>query len=387
MKGHTLLQAVERVNRTYKDKPAGLIVDYIGIGEALAIAIKQYTKETQKDLSRPLPSEEEVVKLVYKKYKEISKLLEGINYTNWQKLNKEELMNLLNAAQDKISVDDKTKRKFIKTFIEIKKAYSLFPTNPEIFKLRDDIIFFEAVKNRIVILFPRVIPSLEVESAIKELVSKTVVLEDIKRLLDVGKIDILNEEFLKYVEELKFPNLRIEILRKLLAEKITVRIKCNPLRFSSFKERLEKTIRAYHARAISSAQVMEELIKIAKELRESEIEREKLGLTEEEIAFYDALALGKEYILSNEQLKNLAKELVTIIKKNLSIDWTKHESIKAKVRATVKRVLRVSGISPIKYPNTVKLIMDQAEVLYKEWPIIQVPYLTEFSTDFGIPLK
>jgi type I restriction enzyme R subunit len=387
MKGHTLLQAVERVNRTYKDKPAGLIVDYIGIGEALAIAIKQYTKETQKDLSRSLPSEEEVVKLVYKKYEEISKLLEGINYTNWQKLNKEELMNLLNAAQDKISVDDKTKRKFIKTFIEIKKAYSLFPTNPEIFKLRDDIIFFEAVKNRIVILFPRVIPSLEVESAIKKLVSKTVVLEDIKHLLDVGKIDILNEEFLKYVEELKFPNLRIEILRKLLAEKITVRVKCNPLRFSSFKERLEKTIRAYHARAISSAQVMEELIKIAKELRESEIEREKLGLTEEEIAFYDALALGKEYILSNEQLKNLAKELVTIIKKNLSIDWTKHESIKAKVRATVKRVLRVSGISPIKYPNTVKLIMDQAEVLYKEWPIIQVPYLTEFSTDFGIPLK
>jgi len=387
MKGHTLLQAVERVNRTYKDKPAGLIVDYIGIGEALAIAIKQYTKETQKDLSQSLPNEEEVVKFVYEKYKEIRGLLEGIDYTNWQKLNKEELINLLNAAQDKISVNDETKRRFIKAFVEMKKAFSLFPINPEIFKLRDDIIFFEAIKNRLVTLFPRAIPSLEVESAIKELVSKTVVLEDITRLLEMGKIDILNEEFLKHVGELEFPNLRVEILRKLLDEKIMMRIRRNPLRFSSFKERLEKTIRAYHARAISAAQVMEELIKIAKELKESEIEREKLGLTEEEIAFYDALARGKEYILSDEQLKKLAKKLVNIIKKNLSIDWTKHESVKAKVRAAVKRVLRTSGISPIKYPNTIKMIMEQAEVLYKEWPIIQPLYSEELLTDFGFSLR
>jgi type I restriction enzyme R subunit len=132
---------------------------------------------------------------------------------------------------------------------------------------------------------------------------------------------------------------------------------------------------------------MEELIKIAKELKESEIEREKLGLTEEEIAFYDALARGKEYILSDEQLKKLAKKLVNIIKKNLSIDWTKHESVKAKVRAAVKRVLRTSGISPIKYPNTIKMIMEQAEVLYKEWPIIQPLYSEELLTDFGISLR
>jgi type I restriction enzyme R subunit len=377
MKGHNLLQAVERVNRTYKDKPAGLIVDYIGIGEALAVAIKQYTKETQKDLSQSLPNEEYVVKLIYEKYEEIRNLLEGIDYTNWQKLSKEELINLLNAAQDKISIDDETKREFIKAFIEMKKAFSLFPTNPEVFKLRDDLMFFEAVKKRLNILFPTAIPSLEVESAIKELISKAVILEDITRLLEKGKVDILNEEFLMRVGELEFPNLRIEILRKLLAEKIMVRIRRNPLRFSSFKERLEKTVKAYHAHAISSAEVMKELIKIAKEIKESENQWKALGLTEEELAFYDALTHGEEYVMSDEQLRKLAKKLVDSIRKNLSIDWTKHESVKAKVRALVKRTLRIHGISPIRYPSTVDLIMKQAEALYSDWPTLGLEFLRE----------
>lgn len=383
MKGHTLLQAIERVNRPYKDKPAGLIVDYIGIGEALAIAIKQYTKETQTELSESLPNEDEVVDLVCTKYNEIKKLLEGIQWANWKNLSKEDLLKLLSAAQDKISSDDKTKRRFLKAFIEMKKAFSLFPLNPEIFKLRDDLIFFEAIKNRITALYPKAIPSLEAESAIKQLVSKAVILEDIKQLLETGRIDILNEEFLKRTCELEFPNLRIEILRKLLTEKIKVRMKTNPLRFSSFKEKLEKTIRAYHNRAITSAQIMEELIKIAKEIKESETEGQKLGLTEEELAFYDALAQGKEYVLSNEQLKKLAKKLVDAIKGNLSIDWTKHESIKAKVRAIVKRTLRTHGVSPTKYPKTVELIMEQAQVLYKDWPIITVSLPAEPTFDFN----
>jgi type I restriction enzyme R subunit len=147
----------------------------------------------------------------------------------------------LNAAQDKVSCDDKTKRKFLKAFLGMKKAFSLFPTNPEIFKFRDDLMFFEAIKDRMTVLFPRAIPSLEAESTIKELVSRAVILEDIKRLLETGKIDILNQEFLKRVGELEFPNLRIEILRKLLTEKIRVRIRSNPLR-RGWRELLELTI-------------------------------------------------------------------------------------------------------------------------------------------------
>jgi len=381
MKGHTLLQAVERVNRTYKDKPAGLIVDYIGIGEALAIAIKQYTKETQKDLSQSLPNEEEIVELIYKKYEEIRKLFGGID-TNWRKLTKEELINLLNAAQDKISTDDETKRKFIKAFIEMKKAFSLFPTNPEVYKLKDDLIFFEAVKNRLSALFTKAIPLSKTESAIKELISKTVILEDIKELLKKGEIDILNEEFLKQVEELKFPNLRVEILRKLLEEKIKVRMKRNPIRFSSFKEKLEKTIRAYHARAITSARVMEELIKIAREIKESENQFKSLGLTEEELAFYDALTYGKEHIMSNEELKKLVKKLVDSIKGNLSIDWTNHENVKAKIRVSVKRILRSYGIPPTKLPETVEAIMKQAQAIYKEWPFVRFNLSIDLKFNF-----
>jgi type I restriction enzyme R subunit len=370
MKGHTLLQAVERVNRPYKDKPAGLIVDYIGIGEALAAAIKQYTKETQKDLSQTFPNENEAIKLVYEKYEEIRKLLNGVNYAKWRELGKDELINLLNEAQDKISADDETKRKFIKTFNEMKKVYSLFPLNPKIFKLKDDLLFFEAVKKRLTILSPEAIPTEEAETAVRDLVSKAVILEDITRLLEMGRIDILNDEFLAQVDKIKFPNLKVEIMRKLLEEKIALRAGRNPLRFSSFKERLEKTIKNYHARAISSAQVMEEIIKIAREFKESEMEGETLGLTEEELAFYDALAMGKEHILSNEQLKELAKELVNMVKKNLSIDWTDHESAKSKIRLAVKRVLRAHGIPPSKYANIVDLVMSQAVALYKNWPII-----------------
>jgi len=383
MRGHTLLQAIERVNRTYKDKPAGLVVDYIGIGEALAIAVKQYTKETQGDLSKSLPSEEDVIRLIYERYNEIRSLLNGVDYTNWRNLRKDELINLLNAAQDKVSCNNETKRKFFKAFLEMKKAFSLFPTNSEIFKLRDDLAFFEAIKNRMAVLLPRAIPSLETESAIKELVSKTVILEDIKHLLETGKIDILNEEFLKRVGELEFPNLRVEVLQKLLTEKIKVRIRSNPLRFSSFKERLERTIRAYYNRAITSSQVMEELVEIAKEISESEAQWKALGLTEEELAFYDALAHGKEYVMSDEQLRKLAKKLVTTIKRNLSIDWSEHESVKAKVRAAVKRTLRSYGIPPIKCPTTIDLIMKQAHTLYKDWPVLGFELIEDYAFHLG----
>jgi type I restriction enzyme R subunit len=157
-------------------------------------------------------------------------------------------------------------------------------------------------------------------------------------------------------------------------------MKANPLRFTSFKEKLERTIRAYHARAISSAQVMEELIKIAKEIRECESVWKTLGLTEEELAFYDALSSGERLVASDEQLKKITKKLVESIKNNLSIDWTKHESVKAKIRAIVKRTLRIHGISPVRYTSTVDRIMKQAEALYEEWPAVQIP--VEFAPPY-----
>ena len=160
-------------------------------------------------------------------------------------------------------------------------------------------------------------------------------------------------------------------------DEIRIRIKRNVVRYQSFKERLERTIRAYHNRAIGSAKVMEELIKIARELRESIRAGEELGLTEEELAFYDALSRGEIFIASNEELKKLVRELIRTIKNNLSIDWTEHENVKSKVRASVKRLLRRQGFSPVRYPMAVELIMKQAEVLYRDWPTLAFEYMEE----------
>lgn len=177
--------------------------------------------------------------------------------------------------------------------------------------------------------------------------------------------------------------LLVEILRKLLSERIKVRIRSNPLRFSSFREKLERTTRAYHSRAITSAQVMEELIKIAKGIRTSEEQGKALGLTDEELAFYDALARGEECIMYDEQLSKLAKKLVHTIRRNLSINWIKHESVKAKVRAAVKRTLRIYGISPIEYPETIDLVMKQAQALYKDWPTLGFEFKDYAFRDIG----
>jgi len=175
---------------------------------------------------------------------------------------------------------------------------------------------------------------------------------------------------LKEVGEMEFPNLKVEILRKLLNDEIKIRLRRNIIRYKSFREKLEKTIQAYHSRAIESARVIEELIKIAGELKESLKAGEELGLSEEELAFYDALSHGKEFIMSDEELKKLVRELANSIKRNLSIDWVEHENVKSKVRVTVKRVLRTHGFSPVKYPSAVDLIMKQAQVLYKDWPAL-----------------
>ncbi|MEM5805250.1 MAG: type I restriction endonuclease subunit R [Candidatus Aenigmatarchaeota archaeon] len=386
MKGHTLIQAITRVDRVWKDKPAGFIVDYIGIGEPLKLAIAQYT--IRADISQAVIPEENVLPLLKEKYEEVKSFLKNIYYSNWRELNSSELMRLLQKIHNEIVKDDTTKRKFLKAVIALNKAFILAEAHPEAFKIRDEIAFFQVLKRRILkISTVPLIPSPHIESAIRDLVSESVIVEDIIDLLaekgiKYPKLPILSEEFLKEVSEVEFSNLRIEILRKLLNDEIKVRMRSNLVRYRSFKERLEQTIKAYHIKAMESAKVMEELIKIAKELKESVEAGEKLGLTEEELAFYDALSQGKEFIMSDQELNKIVKELVNSIKKNLSIDWTEHENVKSKVRATVKRLLRKHGFSPIKYPSTVEMIMRQAQLLYKDWPIIHT--MKEFQREFLI---
>ena len=384
MKGHTLIQAITRVNRVYKDKPAGLVVDYVGIGEALKMAVVQYAKRSP-EATKTFISQEDALPILMKKYEEVKSFLKGIDYSRWRDLNPKELMRLFHKAHNEIVKDDDTKRRFLKAVSALKKAFVLATPHPEALKLKDDIAFFEELRGRIIKASPEhVIPPPHLDTALKRLVGRAVILEDIVDLLSESmvkppRIPILSEEFLREVSEVEFPNLRIELLRKLLNDEIRVRMRRNIVRYQSFKERLERTIRAYHNRAIGSAKVMEELIKIARELRESIKAGEELGLTEEELAFYDAISRGEKFIASDEQLKKLVKKLVETIKKNLSIDWTEHENVKSKVRAAVKRLLRRHGFSPVKYPMTINLIMKQAEALYRDWPSIGFEFTVEPS--------
>jgi len=374
MKGHTLIQAIARVNRVFKDKPAGLVVDYIGIGEALKIAVAQYT--IRADIRNSIIPAEEALPILKEKYEKVKSFLAGIDYSKWNELPASERTHLSQMILNEIVKDDETKKEFLKAVAELNKAFALVAPHPEALHISDDLAFFQMIRERIVKTSPAyVIPAPRVESALKQLVSKSVVVEDIvdllsKRGVEHPEISILSEEFLKEVSGMEFPNLKVEILRKLLNDEIRIRLRRNIVRYKSFGERLERTIQAYHNRAIESAQVIEELIKIARELKDSLKAGEKLGLSEEELAFYDALSHGKEFIMSEEELKKLVRELVKSIKRNLSIDWVEHENIKSKIKVTVKRVLRTHGFSPIKYPSAVDLIMKQAQVLYKDWPVL-----------------
>lgn len=387
MKGHTLIQAIARVNRVYKDKPAGLVVDYVGIGEALKIAVAQYTVRGEIEGSI-VPTEEEVreqlLPLLEEKYEKVRSFLKGIDYSNWIDLTPSERTHLSQEALDEIVRDDETKREFLKAVAELNKTFVLLAPRPEALKISDDLAFFQMIRDRIVKTSPDyVIPAPRVETALKKLVSRAVVVEDIVDLLskkgEHPEISILSEEFLKEVSEMEFPNLRVEILRKLINDEIRIRLRRNIVRYRSFRERLERTIQAYHSRAIESARVIEELIKIARELKESLKAGEELGLSEEELAFYDALSHGKEFIMSDEELKKLVRELVKSIKRNLSIDWVDHENVKSKIRALTKRTLRTHGISPVKYPSTVDLVMKQAEALYKDWPTLGFEFTRDYT--------
>jgi len=372
MKGHNLIQAIARVNRVYKNKPAGLIVDYVGIAEALKVAVAQYT--IRADISNSIIPAEDTLPILKEKYDKVKAFLKNVDYSNWMKLSPTEKTRLSQKALNEILRDDKTKRAFLKAVKELNTAFVLVAPNPEALRISDDLAFFQMVRDRIVKTSPeQVIPAPTVETAIKRLVSKTIVAKDVvdmlaEREMKHPDISILSEDFLREISKIEFPNLKVEVLRKLVNDEIRIRMRKNVVRYGSFRERLEKTIRAYHNRAMESTKVIEELIKIAREIRESLRVGEELGLTEEELAFYDAISKGKRFIMSDEELKKLVRTLVKSIKRNLSIDWTKHENVRSKIRAIVKRTLRKYGISPTKYPSTINLVMTQAEVLYKDWP-------------------
>lgn len=371
MKGHTLMQAIARVNRVWRDKPAGLIVDYVGIGPALAEAVSKYTKADQQYIGVSL---EDALPILKEKYDVVSSFLYGIDFKNWKKLDAEAKLNLLLQAVDRVSKNDDIKRRFTKAVVALSKAFALAVPHEEALKIRDDLEFFQAVKNMLIKSSSRSSrPSEPAETAVKQLVSGVITADKVIDILtlkeDQPDLSVLSDEFLNQILRVKYENLRIELLRKLLEDQIRVRMKRNYLRYKSFKELLERTIQRYHNNAITSAEVIKTLIELARELRKAAMEGKELGLSEEELAFYDALAQGIEGLEFNEEVREIVRELVNTIKRNLTIDWTKHEMVKSRIRASVKRLLRRKGFKPKK--TLIENIMKQAETLYKNWPSVE----------------
>ena len=373
MRGHTLMQAIARVNRVFGEKPGGLIVDYIGIGYHLKQALTDYTDSGGK--GEPSIDKAEAIALMMEKHEICCGLFHGFDWSSWASGNAEERLRLLPAAQEHILGLEDGKTRLLNEVAALSKAFSLVVPHERAIEIRDDVAFFQAVRGVLAKLTAREETQSEAaELAIQQLVSRAVVPEGVVDIfaaagLEKPDISILSDEFLAEVRNLPQRNLAVELLEKLLNDEIKTHSRQNVVRARSFAEMLEQSIRAYQNRTIEAAQVIEELIQTAKELHEAAERGEELGLSSDELAFYDALETNDSavQVLGDETLCTIATELVNIVSKNVTIDWTMKESVRANLRRLVKRILRKHGYPPDKQDRAAETVIEQAEVLSESW--------------------
>ncbi|MDF2954680.1 MAG: Type I site-specific restriction-modification system [Candidatus Alkanophagales archaeon MCA70_species_2] len=371
MKDHSLVQAIARVNRVFKDKPGGLIVDYIGIADDLRKSLSRYTIETIREV---LTDINEVLSLLKEKYDIVSSFFSGLNYKEWRELPPEKLSKLTAEAYNRIAAEEK-KKMFVKNFVALKKLYLLASPHPETIAIKDDIRFFEMIKKMVVKYSTTRIRevSRDLEYEINQLISRSISAEkpiDIFELLKKEKpeISILDESFLAQFKEMEYKNYAADLLLKIINDELKVRMKKNPFRYKSFYEMLKKLIEKYNIRLITAADVIEELIEIAKEIKKKQKEGEELNLTEEELAFYDLLS-SKEKVFENyEEIKAVAKEIVKELGYHVKLaDWNKKEYLRAKIKVALKNALIKVVDARISYGEINKIaseILTYAEEIY-----------------------
>ena len=373
MRGHTLMQAIARVNRVFGEKPGGLIVDYIGIGYHLKRALADYTDSGGK--GEPSIDKAEAIAVMMEKHEICCGLFHGFDWSSWGDGNTEERLRLLPAAQEHILGLEDGKTRLLNEVSALSKAFSLVVPHDRAIEIRDDVAFFQAVGGVLAKLTAREETQSEAaDFAIKQLVSKAVVPEGVVDIfaaagLEKPDISILSDEFLAEVRDLPQRNLAVELLDKLLNDEIKTHSRQNVVRARSFAEMLEQSIRAYQNRTIEAAQVIEELIQTARELREAVERGEELGLSSDELAFYDALETNDSavQVLGDEKLRTIAIELLETVHDNVTIDWTMKESVRANLRRLVKRILRKYGYPPDKQAKAAETVLEQAEVLSESW--------------------
>lgn len=369
MRGHGLMQAIARVNRVFRDKPGGLVVDYLGLAHELKQALAVYTESGGK--GKAAIDQEEAVALMLAKHEVCCEIFEGFDWAAWTMGRPEERLSLLPAAQEHVLAEKERKAQFLLAVKELSAAFALAVPHEEALRIRDDVGFFQAVRAALTKSTEGQKRSPEeIEHAIRQLVSRAVASDEVVDIfaaagLKKPDISILSEEFLAEVRGMPHRNLAVELLRKLLAGEIKTRSRKNLVQARSFSEMLEGAIKKYQNRAIEAAQVIEELIALAKDMREADKRGEQLGLTQDEVAFYDALEVNDSAVkvLGDTTLREIARELVESVRANTSIDWTIKESVRAKLRVIVKRILRKYGYPPDKQEKATQTVLEQAELL------------------------
>lgn len=382
MRGHGLMQAIARVNRVYEDKEGGLIVDYLGIAAELKKAIQDYTVGGGK--GKPAFDQDKAVGLMLEKYEIVKSMFHGFDYNNYFIPNTAEQLRILLRGMDHILGLNDGKNRYLKNVNELSKSFALSVPHEKALQIRDEVGFFKAVRAQFIKTDEpgeKKLTKEEIELAIKQIVSDALTSEGVVEIVgskDIQglkggiknpDISILSDEFLEEVKEMPQRNLAAELLEKLLKEQIRIRSHKNVVEARSFTEMLENALERYKQRPMDSKEVVANLIEIAKKIREAEKRGEDLGLTEYEIAFYDALLVNKdtEEVLGNEELKKIAMELVRTIKNNLTIDWTLRENVQAKMRVAVKRILKKHQYPADNRDRAVEIVLEQAKVVCEEW--------------------
>jgi type I restriction enzyme R subunit len=375
MQGHALMQAIARVNRVFRDKPGGLVVDYLGLAHELKKALANYTESGGK--GQTAVDQDEAAAEMLKRYEICCDLFHGFDWSRWVGGTPVEKLSLLPAAQEHILRQDDGKNRLLKVVSELSSAFALAVPHDEALRIRDDVGFFQAVRAVLAkSSSDKKRKTEQVNFAIRQIVSRAVASEEVLDIfaaagLKKPDISILSEDFLSEVRDMPQRNLAVELLRKLLNGEIKVRSRRNLVQSRSFAEMLEKAIIKYQNRTIEASAVIQELIELAREMREAQERGEKLGLTPDEEAFYDALGVNDSavQVLGDDTLKTIARELVEMVRKNVTIDWTAKESVRAKLRVMVKRILRKYGYPPDKQESATLTVLQQAELICADWAV------------------
>ena len=373
MRGHGLMQAIARVNRVFHDKPGGLVVDYLGLAHELKAALATYTESG--GTGQTTVDQQEAIALMQEKYEICCGILHGFDWSDWISGDPQARIGLLPAAQEQVLSRVNGKERFIQAVRDLTRAFALATPHEEAIKMRDDVAFFQAVQAALTKRAPgEMRPEDELDHAVRQIIARAVApagVIDIFTAAGLQKpdISILSNEFLAEVRGMPQRNLAVETLQKLLKGEISTRQRKNVVQARSFAEMLEQTIRRYQNRAIEAAQVIEELISLARDMREADARGKKLGLSEEELAFYDALETNDSAVkvLGDETLRTIARELVKTVRSNVTIDWTLRENVRAQLRVLVKRILRKHGYPPDRQEKATQTVLEQAELLSAEW--------------------